>query len=528
MSRPDRSGAIPRSLLILLLVAVLAVGGLWLARQRQTVDYTRGGPLFAVDPADVEGLLLTRQGRQYRFDRSAGGTWSLSGAVSDDLDPQGMAALVAVLPTAMGGAILPGTDPEDRRYDFNGPEAIRLRLFLAGGRDIALAIGTVNPVTGNFFASGAGRPGCFPVAAPLRDKLFMLPQSVQCRTLLPHFDRDLVQELQLTRVGQESRFARRDGRWWLLLPSDDLQVGLRGLPATVRDYQAQYDDRRRQDADGLWITASDQAIGQLIYEVSETVVRDISEPREAAALIGEWELDPPWRQVVMAGPGLNPDPTADVPDQHTIAFGPPVTGGKVPALRRGNVLLTEPEAINLLDKGLEALVEQFALNETARQADLLQVEFEGSLLLESARTGVALTTEGRRAWQTVVPPAGRPGLAENERHGLGQDVVVNLNRVAILAVLPATDDAAVLRDEGRARIRLVWGQGEAARELVLETGYIDQARLGAATDRLARTPDGGAAVGLWFPATGKLLQIPDHLVVSFRSMVALVGLQPKP
>ena len=38
---------------------------------------------------------------------------------------------------------------------------------------------------------------------------------------------------------------------------------------------------------------------------------------------------------------------------------------------------------------------------------------------------------------------------------------------------------------------------------------------------VARTAEGSAAVAMWFPATGKLLQIPDHLVVSARNMLPL-------
>jgi len=36
-----------------------------------------------------------------------------------------------------------------------------------------------------------------------------------------------------------------------------------------------------------------------------------------------------------------------------------------------------------------------------------------------------------------------------------------------------------------------------------------------------RTPDGGPAVGLWFPGTGKLLQIPNHMLVNARNMAPL-------
>jgi len=526
--RSDRRGTAPRLLVILLLLAVLAVGGLWLGHSRQDIDYTLGGPLFPVDPAQIEGLLLTRSGLQYRFDRQADGSWSLSGAASDYLDTSAMTALVGVLPTAPGGAVLPGTETEDRRYDFNGPEAMRLRVFLTDGRNITLAMGALNPVTGNYFASGAGREGCFPVAGALRDKLFMLPTTVQARRLLPAFARDKVQRVLLTRSGTVHEFVRSDGQWWLRLPTTDRTTAFRGFPRLIQDYQARYDDRRRQDRNGLWILASQQAVGQMIYEVSETVVREIKNPREAASRLGQWELDPPWRRVVLQGPGLNPDPGAPVSDQFTIVFGPPVSEDQVPALRRGNVLLTDFAAVNLLEKGLDVLLEQFALNEVARRADRLVVQREGTRLLAAARTGVARTDEGRSAWQTSFPGPGTPTLDETNRHGLSQDLVVNLNRVEILAVLPPTTDSAVLQVRERVRITLNWDSPASLRELVLETGFLALEHLPSGADGLIVAVDGSRPVGLWFPSTGKLLQIPDHLVVTVRNMVSYAAAATAP
>ncbi len=517
--RAHKRAPVPRSILILSAVAVLVVGALWLARRNESIDYTLGGALFPVEPDRIEGLLLTRQGTQHRFNRQKDGVWSLSGATSDYLDPQAMSALIEVLPTVVGGALLPGTVNEDRRYDFNGPGAIRLRVFLSGGKDIALALGAINPVTGNYFASGAGRQGCFPVAGPFREKLSMLPISVQAKTLLPPFTRDKVQALRLTRSGSEHRFVRHDRKWWLHLPDEDLAAALQGLPPVVQEYQARYSDRRRRDAEGLWIMASEQAVGQLIYEVSEIIVRDIKSPAEAAARLSQWDLDPPWRQVVLQGEGLNADPAAPVKDQFTIAFGPPVDEIRVPVLRRGNVLLTDLDALNLLDQGLAVLVEQFALNEVARHADRLRVEREERPVLDATRTGEAETDEGRRAWETIFPGPGREDLTNNERHGLSRNLVVNLNRVKVLAALPPTSNAAVLEDRERVRMRLVWGTGEQARELVLESGYLAAAHLPPGTGELRRMPAGGPAVGLWFPATGKLLQIGDQLVVTVRNMV---------
>ncbi len=515
-SRKKRKNSSGRSILILLGVAVVAVGTLFIASRSRVMDFTLGGPIFPVAAEQIEGILLTKQGQQYRFDRQENGVWSLTGATSDYLDAQAMGALVGVLPMALGGAILPGTETEDRRYEFNGPEAMRLRIFLADGRDITLSMGALNPVNGNYYASGAGRDGCFPVAAPFRDKLFMMPNSVQAKTLLPGLDRSKVQRLILTRSGNEHRFEKQDGFWWLHLPGDDLEQAVVGLPPLVQTYQSLYEDRRRHDEEGYWVLASSQTVGQLIYEVSDIIVREIASPRESLQRRDEWDLNPPWRQVVLQGEGLNPDPSAPVTDQFTIGFGPPLSVEQVPAVRRDNVLITDFEAVNLLDQGLDILVETGALKEVARHADRLELERDGVQLLAATRTGTAVTEEGRLAWQTVFPAASRENLSDKDRHGLSQDLVVNLNRVEVLAVLPPTDDPAVLEARERLRITLTWGEGNETRDLVFEVGYLNRASEG-----VARTAEGSAAVAMWFPTTGKLLQIPDHLVVSARNMVPL-------
>ncbi len=516
----DRQGSAPRSILILLTLAVVTIGAYFLVQKTQVVDFTLGGAVFPVEAAEIEGFLLTREGQQYRFDRHEGGVWTLTGATSDYLDEQAMEALVKVLPLALGGAVLPGTDHEDRRYEFNGPEAVRLRIFLADGKDISLALGALNPVSGNYFASGAGREGCFPVAAPFRDKLFMLPNSVQAKTLLPSLDRQKVRKVTLTRSGNEHLFVLKDDDWWLHLPGTELTEALQGMPPLVKTYQGLYSDRRRQDQDGHWILASGSAVGQLIYQVSDIIVREVASPRESVMRRDEWDLNPPWRQVVLQGEGLNQIPGAPVGDQFTIGFGPPLPGEVVPALRRENIVITDMEALILLDQGLDVLIETNALQVVARHADRLQVEREGLQLVDATRTGEAITDEGRAAWQTVFPAAGRKNLTEKDRHGLSQDLVVNLNRVQVLAVLPPTTEPNVLASRERVRITLSWDVSwdgaDEGRDLVLELGYLDPDLAG-----LVRTPDGGPAVGMWFPGSGKLFQIPNHLVVSARNMLPL-------
>jgi hypothetical protein len=511
----NRDGGVPRSVLILTILLVIAVGALLVARQRESAfDYTLGGPLFPVDKSDIEGMLLTRQGAQYRLDRVTPGVWSLSGAVADYVDSLAVLKLLDALSGAVGGPLLPGTDVEDRRYEFNGPEAIRLTVFVTGGEAISLALGTANPVAGNFYASGAGRDACFMVPAALRKILGDLPVSVQARMLLPGVDRDRVERVDLGRGDRDFLIEHREGRWWMLMPEE----GPAYLGEKVRDYQALYTDRRTTDGRGVWILASSATMDLLIYEVSNFLVRDIKSPDEGATLMSAWELDPPWRRVILTGKGLNPDPAADSPDRMVIAFGPALGADSVPVLRRGNVLLTDLAALGILEQPLGALAHRTALTFLALQADAIELQRENRLLLRSERTGVVETADGREAWLTVFPKTNMAGLSEIDHHGLSQDLIVGLDRIPVLAVLPPTNDSAVLADRERVKITVSFGTGEDVLSEVIEFGFLVEDRLPVGSPPLIREDDDSPPVGLWFPASGKLLQIPAQVIVTARNL----------
>ena len=130
----NRQGGAPRSVLVLVILLVVALGALFLAKRNEPpANLTLGGPLFPVAKKDIEGLLVTRPGQQFRLDRDADGLWSLSGAVSDYVDSLSVDNLLNQITSAYGGSLLPGTDVEDRRYEFNGPQSVRLTVFVTGG-----------------------------------------------------------------------------------------------------------------------------------------------------------------------------------------------------------------------------------------------------------------------------------------------------------------------------------------------------------------------------------------------------------
>jgi hypothetical protein len=516
----DRRGGAPRSVLVLTLLLVAASVALFLARRNEpAADLTLGGPLFPVPKDQVEGLLVTRPGQQFRLDRSADGRWSLSGSSTDFVDSLAVDKLLTDITGAYGGSLLPGTEVEDRRYEFNGPQGVRLTVFVAGGDPISLALGAGNPVGGNFYASGAGREACFLVSAGLRKTLDELPVSVQARKLLPGVTRDGVDRIELARGPRDFLLERRDGRWWLLMPEE----GPAFLGPDVRDYQARYDDRRRSDGTGTWILASSAAVQLLVYEVSDIVVREIKSPEESVAYLEPWGLAPAWRRVTLKGPGLNPDPTANDPDRVQISFGPPLDETAVPALRRGNVLVTDPESVNVLSQPLGILAHRTALTFLALQSDSLEVYREGRLLLQGARTGVAETPEGRKAWQTVFPAGNQEGLTERNRHGFSQDLAVNLDRIEVLSVLPPTDDSGVLEDRERVRVRVVFGTGAETVTETIEFGYLVEERLSPGVPDLVRDAAAGPVCGLWFPDSGRLLQVPVQTVVTARNLAQILA-----
>lgn len=505
--------------MILLALILLAVGSLLVARSNKpATDFTRGGLLFPVETSEIEGLMVTRQGAQYRLDRAEGNQWSLSGAMSDYVDSMAVVTLLENLTGAVGGPLLPGTEVEDRRYEFNGPTAIRLTMFVESSEPITLALGTGNPVTGTIYASGVGREACFMVPAALSKVLGDIPGSVQARILLPQVDDDRIERLEIRRGERVFGLKKHDGRWWMLMPAE----GPAYLGAGIGDYHAMYSDRRMMDEEGTWLLASNPTVSLLIYEISEVIVREFKSPLEGGALLGAWDLDPAWRGVTLIGKGLNPDPGAADPDRMTIDFGPALSGDTVPALRRGNVMVTDGEALNMLEEPVGVLAHETALTSLALEADTIELEREGRLLVRATRTGVAETDEGRMAWVTEFPPPSTADLPDKTRHGFSRDAVVNLDRIAILTVLPPTGDAAVLEERERVRITLTFGTGADVRTEVLEFGYLAEGNLPAGSRTLALDENGLPAVGLWFPASGKLLQVPAQFVVTARNLNLLI------
>ena len=514
---------LPRMVWALALVLVLSAGVLWKIRSdRPAQDYTLGGPLLTYTLEEIEGLLLTRGRAQYRLDKAGPETWTLTGAITDFVDTPAMEKVLQQIISAGGGGLLPGTEPEDRRYEFNGPAAIRLTVFAADGEAISLALGTTNPVTGLVYASGAGRRSCFPVTPEFRNLLAGLPDGIRTKTLLPPFPLQSVTDVSFSDGRSETRLFRHQGRWWLLAEDS----ALTGLDLSARAYQALYSDRRWERDDGLWILADPNAVSLLVYEVSSPVVRQFVTPGLASATLADWNLDPPYRRVVLSGPGLNPASRYGPSDRLIVDFGLSLDGVSVPLRRLENVLLADEHSLRSLERPIAELAETDAMDFPVILADSVTVKFEGRDVLRGHRDPELFArilkemnndldrVEGRRSWLLDYPAVHHMGKLVNVRV---RNLVVDLDRMPILAVLPPVADDQVFLPKNRAQILLFVSDEGGARTEVLEIGWLDPERLPPESGPLVRTEEEGQPVGLWRPATGQLLQVPSQILVTIRN-----------
>ena len=265
----------------------------------------------------------------------------------------------------------------------------------------------------------------------------------------------------------------------------------------------------------MWLAASASVVGRLIYEVTEVIVRELAPIERTAELTAAWDLAPPWRRVTLGGANARPA-LAGAPDEAPVlAFGPPLDDRSVPVLRRGNVLVADREAIHTLELPVGALLDLSALPASAMSADALEVAFEGRVVLRGSRRGEVGASDGRAAWLTDTPAAAAWTGGEAARNGLTRDLVVNLGRQPIVAVLAPRRSPDPLRDDGRVRVTLTWGTGAAARAESWELGWL-------------REPAAAAPVGLWSPATGRLVGIDDALAVTVRNIAGLVTASSNP
>ncbi len=496
------------TLLLSLAVAVVILVFLKVRAERQNAPMILGGPLISLQADEITGLMLTHGGAQFRLDKTADGTWTLSGSTEDFVSSRSMEILLTDLTTAMGGPVLPGTDPEDRRYDFNGQEALRLTVFSRSTENLTLALGTINPVTGHYYASGLNRPGCFMVEAKLRERLAALPMSVELKTLLPAVTAGNLDTVTLWRAGNKHQLEKRADRWWLRVPGG----GLRMLGPRVVAYQKIYHDRFQADSEGGWVLASDAAVRLLVYELSKIIVREIKPAFATADWSERWGLADPWRRVVLGGHRINPDPTAGDPDRLELVMGAPLGSQLIPVSRRGVVLLVDGQAGHTLDLPLGELVATNALTFRARLAVTLEIQREGQLVLAGERKPEALKGDGRHQWQTTFPASPSDRMPAVRLRRMVGETVVDLDRMELLAPLRPVNNGSPLQDRELVNVRLTYADPDLPAEETFQVGYL---KPGICEDLLVHSD--GDPVALWRPATGQLLQVSDYLLTTARN-----------
>lgn len=496
------------TLVLVILLAVIAGAVVLVQRSRDAGEHVLGGPLIPLEMAEVNTVLVARDGQQFRFERQRGSAWSLGGALEDWVDPYALGRSLVRLDGAMGGRVLAGTEPEDRRYEFNGPRAVRLTLLTPDGQETRLSLGAANPVTGHVYASGAGRSACFPVESGTRDLVAGLPQNARLMSVLPPVLSADLDRIELTRGGRRDVFRRSGADWWLVVGGpDDPRV-----PPAVRAYGLHYRDKQRDEGGEHLVLAERRLIAELVATVTRTKVTNLVEPRDAAGFRSAWGLDEPWQGVRLQGPGIDPDPVSATPDELVVEFGTPLDPQTVPALRRGNPLLVAREAVSWLELPPGDLLDVRALEIHPLEADSVVLAGPGGVLARAGRQrDRAVRFDGRLQWDSLLAVAGDEGA-----HASVRSMIVGLERWPVLTTLPPTDDPAVLREDERLVLTVV-GTDPSLRH-VWHVGWLAVDRVSGGAAALAAEDGVEGPAGLWNPETGRLVQVPSWLMTTGRRL----------
>ncbi len=410
--------------------------------------------------------------------------WRLTGAVTDYVDSTRVARYLGSLTDATGGAVIPGSVEDASRFGFGGEGSLEIALHFTDGTPLRLAFGAVNPVTGLCYARGLGRSGVFPVTAALHDLWNELPDGVRMTTILPPFARDDVDTLRLRGRGatHATVIARHDGRWWVRVP--DAGVAVYG--AAIARYQSLYEDRRREENGVTWLLGDSRALASLVYEVSANVVKEFLPLDADPGFPAQVGLDPFYRRVTLVL-GSRPD------QPYVVDLGEGQPDHELWVRRLRTVLKTSSTALNTVELPASALVDMGAFTFRLATADSFHLDQPGApVLWGRARPDSA------GAWRATDPPGYHLRMAQAIGNNYVHDVQVTLDRLPATAVLdPSPGDP--LAPERRTTIT-AWSPDGHRFQVVI-------GRL-VADDRAA----------VWDPATGKLLRLPDEILVTLRNL----------
>lgn len=479
-----------RRLSLLAAILALAVGVLlWRWSAPSASDHgLLGGPLFSFAPDEVVELEIRRVDGTSRLVRQDA-RWRLEGQVSDLVDADRMDHALRSLTGGQGLAVLPGTEPDARRFGFGTERSVELVFHLRGGGRQRLALGDVAPASDQVYASGAGRAGVFGVPGGYYATVVGMPDAVRLLRLLPPRTLTDVHAIELGRRHAPTwRFEPRDdGDWWVRLPG-----GLADLVGLAADYQARFADRRRDEDGATWIQADQRRLADLVFRVTDTAVRGfVPVAEQTDALLVDLGLQPAYRTVAL------------IEDDHRwdVALGEAQEQEKaVLARRQGALVITRLEALLPTEGPLSEFLDLGALGFRLADADSFRIDQPDRPHLWGRR--VPPPENPDRAyhcpWQAVLPPGWMFTRDAETTNNHLFDVQVALDRMDMLGLQePAARDPLVGPDRWRVRS---WFPDGVSREFWL-----------------GRSGQAGEPV-LWDPSTGRVAVIDEVMLVTLRNL----------
>ncbi len=474
------------------LIAVAAGAWLWTWSQPERPGRgLAGGPLFDAAAADVVSLEIRRPTGASTLERRGDG-WVLTGQVDDPfVDPDRAQAVLTALMTGEGQPVLPGTEPDARRFGFGGPASLELALRLRGGGRERLALGDASEVAGMIYASGAGRPGVFGIGGGLYARLARLPDSVRLARVLPPVRAADLDSLRLGRRGGATWLFAPDEhqRWWLRRPG-----GTASLVGDAARYHGQYQDRRRDDGGVVWLLADERRLREVVYRASDTAVAGFPAPGEITGpVLADAGLQPPYRTLTLHRTGGDPW-RLELGEEQQAAHN------TVMVRRETALVVARGPALRPLEGPLSDFLDLGALSFRPGAADSFRVDGADRPVIVAQRAAdpQARRDELESIWDAVAPPGWELVFGPVAARNQASDLQITLDRLEARRILPpASEDPLAATPRWRLR---AW----------LPDGRAPEVWFG----RLAA--DQRPAV--WDPADGKVIVVPEEILVTLRNL----------
>lgn len=220
----------PRATLFLLLITLLAVGGLFYLRHavaptREAAENKRYAAVF--DAESVNEIDITRTGGKISLRKEAG-QWRLVAPVEDRASPEAVDRLLMAARFMEVRDRQPGRDPEKFQEAALVPP--RLRIELRGEESEAIEIGAGTALPQEVFARVDGQRGVLRVADTIVELANAAPETFR-DPRLTEFTSDDIEKFTVRRADGEMTVRRERGRWVI-----DKPVRAPGDTQAVREF----------------------------------------------------------------------------------------------------------------------------------------------------------------------------------------------------------------------------------------------------------------------------------------------------